>query len=123
MRPMEVQMREYSVMKKLKHPNIVPLLDIEEEVSSKAMVLSTQKLRKIFTLVTLVSIIRPIAVQMREYIAMKKLKHPISEPLLDIEEEVSSKAMVISALKFLKVSTPVRQEIMAIEVQMRKIVS
>ena len=33
MRPMEVQMREYSVMKKLKHPNIVPLLDIEEEVS------------------------------------------------------------------------------------------
>ena len=32
MRPHDVQMREYTVMKKLKHWNIVPLLDIEEEV-------------------------------------------------------------------------------------------
>ena len=33
MRPVDVQMREYNVMRKLKHQNIVPLLDIEEEVT------------------------------------------------------------------------------------------
>jgi TANK-binding kinase 1 len=32
MRPMAVQMREFELLKKLKHPNIVRLLDIEEEV-------------------------------------------------------------------------------------------
>ena len=32
MRPYEVQIREFDVMKKLSHPNIVGLLAIEEEV-------------------------------------------------------------------------------------------
>ena len=43
MRPMEDQMREFSVMKKLKHPNIVPLLDIEEEVSIKVVVIKSAR--------------------------------------------------------------------------------
>lgn len=32
MRPYDVQMREFEVMKKLQHKNIVPLLAIEDEV-------------------------------------------------------------------------------------------
>jgi TANK-binding kinase 1 len=33
MRPHDVQMREFEVMTKLKHKNIVPMLAIEDEVS------------------------------------------------------------------------------------------
>jgi TANK-binding kinase 1 len=33
LRPPEVQMREFEVLKKVKHENIVKLLSIEEEVS------------------------------------------------------------------------------------------
>ena len=57
MRPREVKMREYSVMKELKHPTIVPLFDIEEEVSSKAMVIIiARKLLNVFTQVSIINL-------------------------------------------------------------------
>ncbi|KAL5014493.1 hypothetical protein ScPMuIL_008763 [Solemya velum] len=39
MRPADVQMREYDVMRKLKHQNIVSLLDIEEEIGTHNQVI------------------------------------------------------------------------------------
>ena len=39
MRPQEVQMREFEVLKKVKHENIVKLLAIEEEQDGKGKVI------------------------------------------------------------------------------------
>lgn len=39
MRPQEVQMREFEVLKKVKHENIVKLLAIEEEQDGKGRVI------------------------------------------------------------------------------------
>lgn len=40
MRPYEVQKREFEVLKKVNHENIVKLLAIEEEVTLKSMLMS-----------------------------------------------------------------------------------
>lgn len=41
-RPLEVQMREFEVLRKLKHENIVHLHDVEEEVSMHMFVTAKQ---------------------------------------------------------------------------------
>ena len=58
MRPQEVQMREFEVLQKVKHENIVKLLAIEEEQEGRGKVivmeLCTGKAMKIFSIIYII---------------------------------------------------------------------